>query len=138
MRRSSSPSGTRRRGGAGLNFDHLQSPPVRQFFVENALFWLREYRLDGLRLDAVHAIADDSTTHLLDEIAARVRATITERPVHLVLENEDNESRHLERRSDGTPRAYTAQWNDDIHHVLHVAATREHSATTRNTSTTPR
>jgi len=114
--------------GAGLNFDHLQSPPVRQFFVENALFWLREYRLDGLRLDAVHAIADDSTTHLLEEIAARVRATITERPVHLVLENEDNESRHLERRPDGTPRAYTAQWNDDIHHVLHVAATREHSA----------
>ncbi len=114
--------------GAGINYDGAQSPPVRAFFVENAVFWLREYRLDGLRLDAVHAIADDSGTHLLDEIAAHVRAQITDRPVHLVLENEHNESRHLERRGDGTPRAYTAQWNDDIHHVLHVAATREHTA----------
>src|SRR5690349_6989817 len=114
--------------GAGLNYDGADSQPVRQFFVENALFWLREYQLDGLRLDAVHAIADDSATHLLDEIATRVRAGITGRPVHLVLENEDNESRHLERRADGAPRAYTAQWNDDIHHVLHVAATREHTA----------
>ena len=114
--------------GAGINYDDAQSRPVRQFFVENALFWLREYRLDGLRFDAVHAIADDSATHLLSEIATRVRAEITDRPVHLVLENEDNESRHLERRGDGSPRAFTAQWNDDIHHVLHVAATREHTA----------
>ena len=114
--------------GAGINFDDAQSPAVRRFYVDNALFWLREYRLDGLRFDAVHAIADDSAPHLLEEIAARVRAEITDRPVHLVLENEDNDSRHLERRDDGTPRAFTAQWNDDIHHVLHVAATREHSA----------
>jgi malto-oligosyltrehalose trehalohydrolase len=114
--------------GAGINYDGAQSPAVRQFFVENALFWLREYRLDGLRLDAVHSIADDSNRHLLDEIAARVRAEITDRPVHLVLENEDNESRHLERLADGVPRTFTAQWNDDIHHVLHVAATREHTA----------
>ena len=114
--------------GSGLNYDDAQSQPVRQYFVENALFWLREYQLDGLRLDAVHAIADDSDTHLLDEIATRVRAEITARPVHLVLENEDNESRRLDRQADGKPRAYTAQWNDDIHHVLHVAATREHSA----------
>jgi malto-oligosyltrehalose trehalohydrolase len=112
--------------GAGLNYDDAESQPVRQFFIENALFWLREYRLDGLRFDAVHAIADDSATHLLEEIAARVRAEIIGRPVHLVLENEDNQSRYLDRQAD-RPRAFTAQWNDDIHHVLHVAATREHS-----------
>ncbi len=113
--------------GAGLNFDESQAQPVRRYFVENALFWLQEYRLDGLRFDAVHAIEDDSATHLLDEIAARVRAAITDRPVHLVLENENNQARHLQREH-GAPRAYTAQWNDDIHHVLHVAATRENTA----------
>jgi malto-oligosyltrehalose trehalohydrolase len=110
--------------GAALNFDEERAPAVRSFFVENALFWLHEYRLDGLRLDAVHAIVDDSGTHLLEEIAARVRAAISQRPVHLVLENEDNCARLLQR-VDGRPRAYTAQWNDDIHHVLHVAASRE-------------
>ncbi|HTU66376.1 MAG TPA: malto-oligosyltrehalose trehalohydrolase [Steroidobacteraceae bacterium] len=114
--------------GAGINVDDPQARPVRDFFVENAVFWLREYRLDGLRLDAVHAIADDSALHLLNEIAARVREVVTERPVHLVLENEDNEARHLARTTNGAPAAYTAQWNDDIHHVLHVAATREHAS----------
>jgi malto-oligosyltrehalose trehalohydrolase len=114
--------------GAALNFDGPGAGPVRSFFVENALFWLREYRLDGLRLDAVHAIADDSPTHLLEEIAARVRAEITDRPVHLVLENEDNTARHLRRGPDGRVQAYTAQWNDDIHHVLHVASSRESAA----------
>jgi malto-oligosyltrehalose trehalohydrolase len=112
--------------GDGINFDGPDSGPVRQFFIENALFWLREYRLDGLRLDAVHAIQDDSATHILDELATRVRREISDRPVHLVLENEDNQSRYLVRDDNGGPRTYTAQWNDDIHHVLHVAATREH------------
>jgi malto-oligosyltrehalose trehalohydrolase len=111
--------------GAGINVDDPTARPVREFFIENALFWLREYRLDGLRLDAVHAIADDSATHLLEEIAARVRREITDRPVHLLLENEENEARHLTRAPAGTPLRYTAQWNDDIHHVLHVAATGE-------------
>jgi maltooligosyltrehalose trehalohydrolase len=114
--------------GAGINFDDPDARPVRDFFIENALFWLQEYRFDGLRLDAVHAIADDGPLHLLQEIAQRVRAQVNDRPVHLLLENEDNESRHLERDRDGAPLQYTAQWNDDIHHVLHVAATREHAA----------
>jgi malto-oligosyltrehalose trehalohydrolase len=114
--------------GAALNFDDPAARPVRDFFVENALYWLREYRLDGLRLDAVHAIVDDSDTHVLEEIARRARAAITDRPVHLVLENEDNVARLLRRAADGRPLAYTAQWNDDIHHVLHVAATRENAA----------
>jgi len=113
--------------GAGINFDGADGRAVREFFIENALFWLGEYRLDGLRLDAVHAIEDDSDPHLLTDIVARVRATFTDRPVHLVLENEDNEAHHLERGS-AQAGGFTAQWNDDIHHVLHVAATRENAA----------
>ena len=113
--------------GAGINYDEAGSAAVREFFVQNALYWLREFRLDGLRLDAVHAIRDDSATHLLDEIAARVRAAITERPIHLILENEENDPRPLMRGRDGSLK-YTAQLNDDIHHALHVAATGESSA----------
>ncbi|MBV9440070.1 MAG: malto-oligosyltrehalose trehalohydrolase [Candidatus Eremiobacteraeota bacterium] len=100
---------------------------VRAFAVENALYWVDEYHLDGLRLDAVHAIVDDSPVHVLDELAARVRAVERERPIHLILENEENEARRLVRDADGRPRAYDAQWNDDVHHVLHVAATGERS-----------
>jgi malto-oligosyltrehalose trehalohydrolase len=114
--------------GAALNFDAPSARPVRDFFVENALYWLREFNLDGLRLDAVHAIVDDSATHVLHEIAARVRAAVTDRPVHLVLENEDNTASLLRRGADDRPQAFTAQWNDDIHHVLHVAATRENAS----------
>jgi malto-oligosyltrehalose trehalohydrolase len=111
--------------GAAINFDGPDSGPVRAFFIENALYWLTEYHLDGLRLDAVHAIRDDSPVHILDELAATVRRTFADRHVHLVLENEDNHAHRLDRKPDGAPRAYTAQWNDDVHHVLHVAATGE-------------
>jgi malto-oligosyltrehalose trehalohydrolase len=111
--------------GKGINFDDAGSGLVREFFIQNALYWLREFHMDGLRLDAVHAIQDDSGTHLLDEIAIRVHREITGRPVHLVLENEENQTRHLLRERDGSVRRYTAQWNDDIHHVLHAAATGE-------------
>ncbi len=111
--------------GAGINFDSEGSAMVRDFVVSNALYWIEEYRFDGLRLDAVHAIADDSPLHILDEIAARVRAAAGDRQVHLVLENEENEASRLTRNADGRPASYTAQWNDDLHHVLHVAATGE-------------
>jgi malto-oligosyltrehalose trehalohydrolase len=111
--------------GAGINFDSREARPVRDFFVENALYWLREFDLDGLRLDAVHAIRDDSELHVLEEIARRVRAEFTVRPIHLILENEDNEAHRLAREPTGRPREFTAQWNDDVHHGLHVAATGE-------------
>jgi maltooligosyltrehalose trehalohydrolase len=114
--------------GAGINFDGQHSRPVRDFVIHNALYWLEEFHLDGLRLDAVHTIQDDSATHLLVELAETVRAAITDRPVHLILENEDNRARLLRRDEGGEPRLYTAQWNDDIHHVLHVAATGEGAA----------
>lgn len=99
--------------GAAIDFSR---PEVRQFFTTNALYWLLEYRFDGLRFDAVHAISDPGW---LDEMAAEVRRAIEPgRQVHLVLENEHNASGHLEQLFD-------AQWNDDGHNVLHVMLTGE-------------
>lgn len=112
--------------GAGINFDGPGSGGVREFFIHNALYWLEEYHMDGLRLDAVHAIADESTPDIVTELAARVRAGPgAERAVHLVLENARNQSRYLPRGACGRPRCCTAQWNDDLHHALHVLLTGE-------------
>jgi malto-oligosyltrehalose trehalohydrolase/4-alpha-glucanotransferase len=111
--------------GAAINTDGARAAPVREFFIHNALYWMEEFHLDGLRLDAVHAILDDSPKHLLAELAERVRAAVPDRAVHLVLENEENAASRLRRDADGRPRWYTAQWNDDLHHVLHVAASGE-------------
>ncbi len=111
--------------GAAINYDGEHSRPVREFVIENALYWIREFHLDGLRLDAVHAIIDSGPNHLLDELAERIKATTSGRHVHLILENEENQASRLAREAGGHPRHYTAQWNDDVHHVLHVAATGE-------------
>ncbi|NKF23109.1 malto-oligosyltrehalose trehalohydrolase [Solimonas marina] len=101
--------------GAAIDF---RRPQVRDYFIYNALYWLHEYRLDGLRFDAVHAIEDDG---FLAEMVQRIRATIApHRHVHLVLENEDNRAELL-----GGDR-YDAQWNDDAHNALHVLLTGEH------------
>ena len=75
--------------GAAINYDGEQSKAVREFVIENALYWVTELNLDGLRFDAVHAIIDDSPKHLLQELSDRVRALVN-RPVHLVLENEES------------------------------------------------
>ena len=109
--------------GPALNFDGPDSQLVREFFIHNALYWVREYRIDGLRLDAVHAIQDDSPVHLLEELSQRVRAASAERHVHLVLENEDNDHRML--AAEARPGRFDGQWNDDFHHVLHVVLTGE-------------
>ena len=111
--------------GAAVNFDDEQSENVRRFVIENAVYWIGEFRFDGLRLDAVHAIEDDCPVHILADIAAAVRDVALDREVHLVLENEGNHASLLARSGDGTPLQYTAQWNDDVHHVLHTAATGE-------------
>ena len=111
--------------GAAVNYDGEHSRPVRDFVIHNALYWLGEFDLDGLRFDAVHAIIDEGPRHLLDELSERVRAA-SRRPVHLLLENEDNDPERLVRRG-RDPVHFTAQWNDDLHHVLHVAATGERS-----------
>jgi malto-oligosyltrehalose trehalohydrolase len=111
--------------GAAINFDGPESRPVREFFIHNALYWLHDFHVDGLRLDAVHAIRDDSPKHILDELAARVHACFPNRHIHLILENEENQSRLLRRDPAGRPELYAAQWNDDVHHVLHTAVTAE-------------
>lgn len=114
--------------GAAINFDDRGSETVRQFFIHNALYWIEEYGFDGLRLDAVHAIADDSTPDILEDLATAVRqGPGRERHVHLVLENDQNAAHYLNRDADGAPRWYVAQWNDDIHHALHVALTGQES-----------
>ena len=111
--------------GAGINFDGEQCGPVRDFFVHNALYWLEEYHVDGLRFDAVHAILDDSETNIIAEIAERARAALPGREVHLVLENDANEARWLPRDEGGRPTLHTAQWNDDLHHCWHTLLTGE-------------
>jgi maltooligosyltrehalose trehalohydrolase len=109
--------------GGGLAFDEERA--VRDFFLHNALYWLEEFNADGLRFDAVHAIADDSAEHILAEIAETIRAIHPDRHIHLVLENEENEAKWLERDAGGKPTHYTAQWNDDVHHCWHVLMTGE-------------
>jgi maltooligosyltrehalose trehalohydrolase len=109
--------------GPAIAFDGPDRGPVREFFVHNALYWLQEYRFDGLRLDAVHAIVDRSTPHFLEDLSAAVRAATEGRHVHLVLENELNEARFLAPAPQ--PGRYDGQWNDDFHHALHVALTGE-------------
>ena len=107
--------------GSAINFDGPGSRWVREFFVQNALYWLDEYRFDGLRFDAVHAILDRSPQHVLDQILLEVRefSSSSKRQVHLVLENDANQTRFL------GPGKFVAQWNDDSHHGYHVLATGE-------------
>jgi 1,4-alpha-glucan branching enzyme/maltooligosyltrehalose trehalohydrolase len=109
--------------GGAIHFDGAASAPVREFFVHNALYWLDEYRFDGLRFDAVHAIFDRSPRHILEEISIRARALATNRHIHLVLENLDNQACRL--GPPATPGRYDAQWNDDFHHAAHVLLTGE-------------
>ena len=114
--------------GAAINFDGgAEAKPVREFFIGNALRWIQEFHLDGLRLDAVHAIVDDSPRHFLTGLAERVRLSVPHRRVHLILENEENQPGLLTREPGHGPVSFTAQWNDDVHHVLHTAVTGEAS-----------
>jgi maltooligosyltrehalose trehalohydrolase len=110
----------------GLAIDFSQRP-VRDFFIHNALYWLNEYRFDGLRLDAVHAILDETPTHILVELAAAVRRlqVADGRHLHLVLENDTNAAHFLRHGKRRKPLHYDAQWNDDFHHVCHVLLTGE-------------
>jgi malto-oligosyltrehalose trehalohydrolase len=108
--------------GAAINFSGPFGRPVRDFMIHNALYWLEEFAFDGLRLDAVHAIRDDSDPDILTELVQTVRRRITDREIHLVLENDRNEARYLTRNARKAV-SYTAQWNDDLHHALHVLIT---------------
>ncbi|HSD36580.1 MAG TPA: malto-oligosyltrehalose trehalohydrolase [Rhodocyclaceae bacterium] len=112
--------------GDAINFDGKASRTVRDFFIHNALYWIEEFHLDGLRIDAVHAMQDRGTPHFIDELAQVVRAGPgRNRPVHLILENELNDAARLVRDATGKPGLADAQWNDDVHHAVHVIATGE-------------
>lgn len=100
-------------------------PEVRAFAIDNALHWLRHYRFDGLRLDAVHAIVMPGDPNLLCELSTAVATLAREqnRQIHLVLENDDNRAALLDPA--GSPGTYRAQWNDDYHHAWHRLLTGE-------------
>jgi len=108
--------------GAAIAYEKA---PVRRFFIENALYWLQEFRLDGLRLDAIDQIDDPGRTHILAELAAEVRRTISDRHIHLTTEDERNVVGLHRRDAEGRARLYTGEWNDDFHHAAHVVATGE-------------
>jgi maltooligosyltrehalose trehalohydrolase len=112
--------------GAALNLDGAGSDPVRRYLCDNALAWLRDYHLDGLRIDAVHAIVDTSAVHLLEQLAEEVEVLEAELGRHLVLvaESDLNDPRVVRPREIGG-YGIDAQWNEDFHHALHVALTGE-------------
>jgi maltooligosyltrehalose trehalohydrolase len=112
--------------GAAPDFDGAHSRTVRDFFIHNALYWLEEYQLDGLRLDAIHAICDTSRPDIVEELRdAIIDGPGRERHIHLILENDRNQSHYLVPRETRRWQDGVAQWNDDFHHVLHVLATGE-------------
>ena len=124
--------------GSAMNFDGQNSRTVRDFFIHNALYWIDEFHLDGLRVDAVHAMHDKSKPHFIDELVQAVRAGPgRERHVHVVLENDVNDAERLGRGDAGEPLLSNAQWNDDVHHALHVLVTGETDGYYRDFETDP-
>ena len=112
--------------GDAVNLDDAGSDEVRRFFIDNALMWLRDYRFDGLRLDAVQALLDRSAVHFLEELATEVEAlqARTGRPLTVIAESSLNDPRLVWPRERGG-YALDAFWNDDFHHPLHVLLTGE-------------
>ena len=112
--------------GLALNFDGPESDAVRRFFIENALQWVADFHLDGLRLDAVHAIADASERPFLQELGAEVKGLAERlgRPVHIFPESDLNTLLFLRAREHGGC-GFDAQWTDDFHHSLHTLLTGE-------------
>jgi maltooligosyltrehalose trehalohydrolase len=114
--------------GSAINFDGPESDPVREFFIANALMWVEQYHIDALRLDAVHAIHDESAYPFLRELAERVgeAAGTARRRVQIFPESDLNEPR-LVRPSQAGGYGHDAHWNDDFHHALHALLTGEKS-----------
>jgi maltooligosyltrehalose trehalohydrolase len=112
--------------GEAINFDGPGSDEVRRFFIDNALMWLRDYHIDALRLDAVHAIIDTSAVHFLEELARAVQALSIElnRPLALIAEDNRNDPRPV-RSPEAGGFGLDAQWSDDFHHALHTLLTGE-------------
>lgn len=112
--------------GDALNLDGPDSGPVRRYIIDNALRWLREFHIDGLRLDAVHALSDHTATHLLEELAVDTEALSTHlrRPLTLIAESDLNDPTLITPRAAGGYGLH-AQWDDDIHHAVHSAVSGE-------------
>jgi maltooligosyltrehalose trehalohydrolase len=112
--------------GSAVNLDAPGSDEVRAYLLSSALAWLRDFRLDGLRLDAVHALADHRALTFLEELAGGVDELAAElnRPLFLIAESDLNDTRTTMPRAQGG-LGLTAQWNDDFHHALHTALTGE-------------
>ncbi|QKW29977.1 malto-oligosyltrehalose trehalohydrolase [Streptomyces seoulensis] len=112
--------------GSAVNLDAPGSDEVRDFLVGSALAWLRDYRIDGLRLDAVHALVDTRACHFLEELSGAVDALAATlgRPLFLIAESDLNDPRLVTARAEGGLGLH-AQWNDDFHHALHTALTGE-------------
>lgn len=112
--------------GEAVDLDGPTSAEVRRFVIDNAVRWLRDFHLDALRLDAVHALLDDSPRHLLDELSDEVDTLSRElgRPLSLVAESDLNDVAMITPTASGG-RGMTAQWADDVHHAVHALLTRE-------------
>ena len=112
--------------GPALNLDGPGSEEVRRWVIDNALRWFRDFHVDALRLDAVHALHDDSPRHILAELSDETAALSARlgRPLELIAESDLNDPVMVTPTAEGG-RGMTAQWDDDVHHALHVALTRE-------------
>ena len=115
-------SGQATEWGDALNFDGPDSAPVREYFITNSRYWIEEFHLDGLRLDATQQITDRSTPHIMAEIADAARDPAGERGIVLIAENEPQQTALVREKSDGG-MGLDALWNDDFHHAARVAAT---------------
>ena len=114
--------------GDAVNLDDAGSDEVRRFFCDNALMWLRDYHFDGLRLDAVHALIDNSACHFLEQLSGEVDAleAVLGRHLVLVAESDLNDPRVIRAR-EAAGYGIDAQWSDDFHHALHAVITGERS-----------
>jgi len=114
--------------GQAINFDGEDSPEVRRYFIDNALYWVTEYHIDILRLDAIHNIFDASPTHIVQELgeAIHAQARALDRTVLVIAESDLNDNRVITDKKDGGWHL-NAQWNDDFHHSLHTLLTGERS-----------
>ncbi len=113
--------------GDAINFDGEESEPVREFFLSNVEFWIREYHLDGLRFDATQSIYDTSREHVLSSASTRARAAAGNREIILIAENEAQESR-LAQPQERSGYGMDALWNDDFHHTAVTALTGRRTA----------
>ncbi|RCS25326.1 malto-oligosyltrehalose trehalohydrolase [Phyllobacterium salinisoli] len=115
-------SGRQTPWGPAIRFEE---PAVRAFFLDNPLYWLEEFRFDGLRFDAIDQIRDESETPVLEEMAREIRERFADRHIHLTTEDERNIVALHPRDGENRPILFTAEWNDDFHHAAHCIATGE-------------